>query len=118
LTKSTSTSEASEKIRPGAGGHRFGPDLQCGECGRNWDEHQRDPRPCADDPVDDGVVVAALPVESAALGIPQGGAAEARAASGGDAQKPKDCEEHEGPVDNDARSLLAIDNLEEPQERD
>ena len=46
LTKSTSASKASEKIRPGAGGHRFGPELQCGECGRNWDDHQRDPSPC------------------------------------------------------------------------
>ena len=50
LAKSTSVSEASPKIRPGAGGHRFGPDLQCGECGRNWDEHQRDPQPCNEAP--------------------------------------------------------------------
>lgn len=35
------------KIRPGAGGHRFGPDLQCSECGRYWDAHQQNPRPCA-----------------------------------------------------------------------
>ncbi len=35
------------KIRPGAGGHRFGPDLQCTECGRYWDAHQQTPRPCS-----------------------------------------------------------------------
>jgi len=38
-----------ETIRPGAGGHRFGPDLQCSGCGRNWDEHQNDPSPCIGD---------------------------------------------------------------------
>jgi hypothetical protein len=32
--------------RPGASGHRFGPDLQCSECGIGWDEHQRNPHPC------------------------------------------------------------------------
>lgn len=36
------------KIRPEAGGHRFGPDLQCTECGRYWEEHQQQPRPCSD----------------------------------------------------------------------
>ena len=35
--------------RPGASGHRFGPDLACSECGILWDDHQRDPRPCATD---------------------------------------------------------------------
>ena len=32
--------------RPGASGHRFGPDLACSECGISWEEHQRDPSPC------------------------------------------------------------------------
>ena len=33
--------------RPTASGHRFGPDLACSECGIGWDEHQRNPLPCA-----------------------------------------------------------------------
>jgi hypothetical protein len=32
--------------RPGAAGHRFGPGLQCTECGVTWDEHQQTPRDC------------------------------------------------------------------------
>lgn len=32
--------------RPGAAGHRFGPGLQCTECGVTWDEHQQAPRDC------------------------------------------------------------------------
>lgn len=32
--------------RPGASGHRFGPDLACSECGILWDVHQREPSPC------------------------------------------------------------------------
>jgi len=32
--------------RPGASGHRFGPDLACSECGILWDVHQREPKPC------------------------------------------------------------------------
>jgi len=32
--------------RPGAAGHRFGPGLQCTECGITWDEHQQAPRAC------------------------------------------------------------------------
>jgi hypothetical protein len=39
-------SKPTPTLRPGAGGHRFGPDLICGECGRNWDDHQHDPAPC------------------------------------------------------------------------
>jgi len=35
--------------RPGASGHRFGPDLGCSECGIQWDAHQREPAPCAKD---------------------------------------------------------------------
>ena len=35
--------------RPGASGHRFGPDLACSECGIAWDVHQRTPAPCAKD---------------------------------------------------------------------
>ena len=35
------------KIRPEAGGHRFGPDLQCTECGRYWEAHQQQPSPCS-----------------------------------------------------------------------
>jgi hypothetical protein len=34
--------------RPGAEGHRFGPDLSCSECGVRWDAHQADPRRCVD----------------------------------------------------------------------
>lgn len=34
--------------RPGAEGHRFGPDLSCSECGVTWDAHQLDPRRCVD----------------------------------------------------------------------
>lgn len=37
--------------RPGAEGHRFGPDLSCSECGVTWDAHQLDPRKCVDDVV-------------------------------------------------------------------
>lgn len=33
-------------IRPDAGGHRFGPNLHCGECGRSWNDHQCEPAPC------------------------------------------------------------------------
>jgi hypothetical protein len=32
--------------RPGAAGHRFGPGLQCTECGVSWDQHQQAPRDC------------------------------------------------------------------------
>ena len=32
--------------RPGASGHRFGPELACSECGISWDVHQREPKPC------------------------------------------------------------------------
>lgn len=42
------------KIRPEAGGHRFGPDLQCTECGRYWEEHQRQPSPCSTSVSDPG----------------------------------------------------------------
>jgi hypothetical protein len=39
--------------RPGASGHRFGPDLACSECGIPWDVHQRQPKPCKTEvPVD------------------------------------------------------------------
>ena len=34
--------------RPGAEGHRFGPDLSCSECGVTWDAHQVDPQKCVD----------------------------------------------------------------------
>ena len=37
--------------RPGAEGHRFGPDLSCSECGVTWEAHQIDPRKCVDDVV-------------------------------------------------------------------
>ena len=37
--------------RPGAAGHRFGPDLSCSECGVKWEAHQVDPRKCVDDVV-------------------------------------------------------------------
>ena len=39
--------------RPGASGHRFGPDLACSECGMQWDAHQRSPEPCAKDEMSD-----------------------------------------------------------------
>lgn len=39
--------------RPGASGHRFGPDLACSECGILWDVHQREPKPCTSDVVAD-----------------------------------------------------------------
>lgn len=42
--KSSGKNDASD--RPGASGHRFGPDLACSECGILWDVHQRDPKPC------------------------------------------------------------------------
>ncbi len=48
MTKSQKAPKDDPVIRPGAGGHRFGPDLQCNECGRNWDEHQHDPSPCSE----------------------------------------------------------------------
>jgi len=35
--------------RPGAAGHRFGPDLSCSECGVTWEAHQVEPRKCIDD---------------------------------------------------------------------
>ena len=35
--------------RPGAKGHRFGPDLSCSECGVTWEAHQIDPRKCVDE---------------------------------------------------------------------
>ncbi len=35
--------------RPGADGHRFGPDLACAECGIAWDAHQQEPSPCVKD---------------------------------------------------------------------
>ncbi len=50
---SATSSAASQKLepvdRPGASGHRFGPDLTCSECGIQWDVHQREPRPCETD---------------------------------------------------------------------
>jgi len=42
--RSAGKSDAAD--RPGASGHRFGPDLACSECGILWDVHQRDPKPC------------------------------------------------------------------------
>ncbi len=47
---SPSLAKLNPKIRPGAGGHRFGPELQCTECGRYWDAHQQNPRPCSSPP--------------------------------------------------------------------
>ena len=38
--------------RPGAEGHRFGPDLSCSECGVTWEAHQNDPQKCVDECVD------------------------------------------------------------------
>jgi len=39
-------SDLGQKQRPGASGHRFGPNLQCSECGVTWDAHQLEPSPC------------------------------------------------------------------------
>jgi hypothetical protein len=39
--------------RPGASGHRFGPELACSECGISWDVHQREPKPCRTEVVPD-----------------------------------------------------------------
>ncbi len=36
--------------RPGAAGHRFGPDLSCIECGKTWDMHQIEPTVCTPAP--------------------------------------------------------------------
>lgn len=44
--KSTGTGKGDGPERPGASGHRFGPDLACSECGILWDLHQREPKPC------------------------------------------------------------------------
>lgn len=38
--------------RPGAEGHRFGPDLSCSECGVTWEAHQANPQKCVDGSVD------------------------------------------------------------------
>ena len=39
-------STTADKKRPGADGHRFGPDLLCSECGISWELHQDEPQPC------------------------------------------------------------------------
>ena len=63
--------------RPGASGHRFGPDLACSECGIHWDAHQREPMPCEKDapgdvflrrpqPVADVAAVSAAPASPVA----------------------------------------------------
>lgn len=48
--RASSEAEAPTRLepadRPGASGHRFGPDLACSECGIQWDAHQREPKPC------------------------------------------------------------------------
>lgn len=90
MTKSPKAPKDDPVIRPGAGGHRFGPDLQCNECGRNWDEHQHDPSPCSE--------IAAA--EEAASEAPldagrRAEEAEALAEPGGDS--PRDEDEKEDP---------------------
>jgi hypothetical protein len=68
-------SEGSE--RPGASGHRFGPELACSECGILWDAHQREPAPCKIELVTD--VFARRPsgdFEKSAEPAPTEGAAE------------------------------------------
>ena len=42
----TGTAKNDGTDRPGASGHRFGPELVCSECGISWDLHQREPKPC------------------------------------------------------------------------
>lgn len=56
-------------IRPAAGGHRFGPNLECSECGRSWDDHQNDPSPCADKPPA-AVVTATAKLDPVAIASP------------------------------------------------
>jgi hypothetical protein len=46
VTETVIVSKSSENKRPGAAGHRFGPDLSCSECKISWEAHQRDPQPC------------------------------------------------------------------------
>jgi hypothetical protein len=52
--------------RPGAKGHRFGPDLSCSECGVTWDAHQVDPRDCLDEINSDSPLDRDTKIESAA----------------------------------------------------
>jgi len=52
-SKGAASGKSDTEDRPGASGHRFGPDLACSECGISWDVHQRQPKPCKTDvPVD------------------------------------------------------------------
>lgn len=93
--------------RPGASGHRFGPDLACSECGIHWDAHQRQPAPCAkdepgdvflrrpavDEPAANGA--AAAPASPAAV-APEASSsssmpAQASSTDASDASDPKDC---------------------------
>ena len=48
-SKLSAPSKLEPSERPGASGHRFGPDLACSECGIQWDVHQREPHPCKTD---------------------------------------------------------------------
>jgi hypothetical protein len=52
-TKSSSSQKNETPERPGASGHRFGPDLACSECGILWDVHQREPKPCKTESAND-----------------------------------------------------------------
>ena len=38
--------ESKRKHRASAMGHRFGPDLICGECGADWESHQVEQKAC------------------------------------------------------------------------
>lgn len=49
VSADSSTQAVDPSDRPGASGHRFGPDLACSECGILWDAHQREPAPCSKD---------------------------------------------------------------------
>ena len=104
--------------RPGASGHRFGPDLACSECGIHWDAHQRQPAPCVkdepgdvflrrpavDQPAARGAAAATpspSPSAAAAPAAPPAAAPEASSSSSAsaqaastdasDASDPKDC---------------------------
>ena len=72
--------------RPGAEGHRFGPDLSCSECGVTWEAHQLDPRKCVDDTETDPAPISEDEIEIAAPNPKRVGmAAAASSASAGTA---------------------------------
>lgn len=93
--------------RPGASGHRFGPDLACSECGIHWDAHQRQPAPCVkdepgdvflrrpavDEPAARGTAATPPSASAAAPEASSSSSAPSQAAStdASDTSGPKDC---------------------------